>query len=173
MNRRVLVEKVTAVALVLVATQSGCQHLRKGQVVLSQKQTEDAKAELRAAYAAFNRGDIDAAVQFLDPNVEWIEPVEFPGGGSYHGIEGARRYLTQSRAGAAQVVSEPEQFITAGDRIVVFVHARVLPKGSNTWQDIRLADVYTFQDGRATKMRAFANRDDALRWAGASEIWAE
>jgi ketosteroid isomerase-like protein len=71
------------------------------------------------------------------------------------------------------VVSEPEQFITAGDRIVVFVHARVLPKGSNTWQDIRLADVYTFQDGRATKMRAFANRDDALRWAGASEIWAE
>jgi hypothetical protein len=42
----------------------------------------------------------------------------------------------------------------------------VLPKGSNTWQDVRLADVYSFQNGRATHMRAFANRDDALRWVG-------
>lgn len=173
MNRRVLVEKMTAVVIVLAAALSGCQHVRRGEVVLSQKQTEDAKAELRAAYAAFNRGDIDAAVQFLDPNVEWIEPVEFPGGGAYHGIEGARQYLAQSRAGAAQVISEPEQFITVGDRIVVFVHARVLPKGRNSWQDIRLADVYAFQGGRATKMRAFANRDDALRWAGTSETSAE
>ena len=169
MNRTALVKKMTAVVIVLVATSSGSQQARKGQVVLSRSQTEHAKAELRAAYAAFNRGDIDAAVQFLDPNVEWIEPAEFPGGGSYHGIEGAKQYLTQSRAGAGQVISEPERFIITGDRIVVFVHARVLPKGSNTWQDIRLADVYTFQGGRATKMHAFANRDDALRWAGASE----
>lgn len=29
-----------------------------------------------------------------------------------------------------------------------------------------MANVYTFQNGRATRMRAFANRDDALRWAG-------
>jgi hypothetical protein len=59
----------------------------------------------------------------LDAQVEWVEPVEFPNGGAYHGIEGAKRYLAQSRAAAA----EPEQFIPAGDLIVVFVHARVLP----------------------------------------------
>ena len=134
--------------------------------MLSNDQIEAATSELRQAYAAFNRGDIDAAVGILDPGVEWIEPPEFPGGGTYHGVEGAKRYLAQSRAGAAQVISEPEQFVAAGNRIVVLVHARVLPKGSNTWQDVRLADVYTFQNGRATNMRAFANRDDALRWVG-------
>jgi ketosteroid isomerase-like protein len=122
-------------------------------------------AELRAAYAAFNRGDIDAAVKVLDPNVEWSEPKEFPGGGTYHGIDGAKRYLAQSRAGADEVISEPEQFIFTGDRIVVFVHARVRPKGSNAWQDIRLADVYTFRNGKAVQMRAFSNREEALRWA--------
>ncbi|UWZ85542.1 nuclear transport factor 2 family protein [Occallatibacter riparius] len=133
---------------------------------LNHQQAEDAIAQLRAAYAAFNRGDIDSAVRFLDPRIEWIEPAEFPGGGTYLGLEGAKQYLTQSRAGAAQVISEPEQFITSKDRIVVFVHARVLPKGSSTWSEARLADVYTFRDGRATNMRAFAKREDALRWAG-------
>ncbi len=98
--------------------------------------------------------------------MEWTEPAEFPGGGAYHGIEGAKRYLIQSRAGAAQVISEPERFIPTGNRIIVFVYARVLPKDRNTWQEIRLADVYTFHDGRVTQMRAFANRDDALRWVG-------
>jgi uncharacterized protein len=137
--------------------------------VLDPQQTEKAIAGLRAAYAAFNRGDIDAAVQLLDPNVEWTEPTEFPQGGAYHGVDGAKRYLTQSRAGAAEVISEPERFIPSGDRIVVFVQARVLPKGSTTWQEIRLADVYTFHDGRVTQMHAFANRLDALRWAGVEE----
>jgi hypothetical protein len=46
----------------------------------------------------------------------------------------------------------------------------VLPKNSDTWQDVRLADVYTIQGGRAAKMRAFANRDDALRWVGIDDL---
>jgi ketosteroid isomerase-like protein len=37
---------------------------------------------LRRAYAAFNRGDIAATTEALDPNIEWIEPPEFPGGGN-------------------------------------------------------------------------------------------
>lgn len=137
--------------------------------MLDPQQTEKAIAGLRAAYAAFNRGDIDAAAHLLDPNVEWTEPTEFPGGGAYHGVDGVKAYLAQSRAGAAEVISEPERFLPSGDRIVVFVYARVLPKGSSTWQEIRLADVYTFRDGRVTQMRAFASRQDALRWAGVEE----
>jgi ketosteroid isomerase-like protein len=67
------------------------------------------------------------------------------------------------------VISEPEQFIPAGSRIVVFVHARVRPKNSNEWQEVRLADVYTFRNGKAIQMRAFADRQEALRWAGAKD----
>ena len=158
--------RVKVFAIFLMPTVVACNQARKGEVVLSRQQIDYATSGLREAYAAFNRGDIDAAVRILDPEVEWIEPPEFPGGGTYHRVDGARQYLAQSRAGAAEVISEPEQFIPAGNRIIVFVHARVLPKGSNTWQDVRLADVYTFQNGRVTNMRAFANRVDALRWAG-------
>lgn len=142
-------------------------HLHEAEkVALTKQETHHAIRELRAAYEAFNRGDMGAAVRVLDKHVEWIEPLEFPGGGTYHGVEGAKRYLTQSRAGAAQVISEPERFLVSGDRIVVYVHARVLPKESSTWQDIRLADVYRFRDGKAVEMRAFADRREALRWVG-------
>jgi uncharacterized protein len=147
----------------------GCQRFGSEKNVLSQRQTNAAIVELRAAYAAFNHGDIDAAVRAFDKHVEWTEPAEFPGGGTYHGVAGAKQYLTQSRAGAAQVISEPERFIPSGDLIVAFVHARVLSKGSAAWQDVRLADVYRFRNGKVVEMHAFADRKEALRWAGLGE----
>jgi len=137
--------------------------------VKSTPEVERAITALRGAYAAFNRGDIDAAVELLDAQIEWSEPSEFPGGGIYHGREGAKQYLTQSRAAWAEVNSEPVEFIPAGNRIVVFVHARVRPKDGNEWQEVDLADVYTIRDGKPVAMRAFADRQEALRWAGAAD----
>ena len=102
----------------------------------------------------------------MDPKIEWTEPVEFPGGGTYHGQAGVTAYLTQSRESAAEVHSEPEKFVCAGDRIVVFVHARFRPHNSDVWQDVRLADVFTFRNGKVVHMRAFADRQEALRWVG-------
>ena len=123
---------------------------------------------LRNAYAAFNRNDIADSVEALDPQIEWTEPAEFPGGGTY-GHEGVKGYLSQSRTAWAEVNSEPERFIVAGDKIVVFVHARVRPKDSKDWQETRLADVFTFRNGKAIQMRAFADRRQALEWAGIKE----
>jgi len=105
----------------------------------------------------------------LTPQIEWTEPAEFPGGGTYHGHPGVMAYLTQSRAAWAEVSSEPERFIAAGNRIVVFVHARVRPIGSTEWQEVRLADVYTFRNGKAVRMQAFADRHEALRSVGIEE----
>jgi uncharacterized protein len=146
---------------------NGCKQTRNEVQTKNSSQLQQTIADLHAAYAAFNRGDIDTAVKPLDAQIEWSEPVEFPGGGTYHGRDGARRYLTQSRAALAEGSSEPEQFILSGNKIVVFVHAHVRPKGSSEWSDVRLADVYTVRDGKAIQMRAFADRQEALRWAGA------
>lgn len=125
---------------------------------------------LRGAYAAFNRGDMDAAVEPLDAHIDWSEPVEFPGGGKpYHGREEVKRYLTESRAGWAEGSSEPERVITTGHRIVVFVHARFRLRGNSEWQEVRLADVYTVRDAKIVQMRAFADRQEALRRAGIAD----
>jgi len=120
---------------------------------------------LRRAYAAFNRNDVEAAVEALDPEIEWIEPAEFPGGGTYHGHDEVKDYLVQSRAGWVEGSSNPERFLVAGDKIVVFVHTRVRTKTSSLWRETSLADVYTFRAGLAVQMRAFADRREALEWA--------
>jgi ketosteroid isomerase-like protein len=53
-------------------------------------------SQLGTAYAAFNRGDSDAAVALLDPKIEWTEPLEFPVEGMYHGREAVKHSLTES-----------------------------------------------------------------------------
>jgi ketosteroid isomerase-like protein len=82
------------------------------------------------------------------------------------GREAVKHSLTQSRAGWAEGTSEPEEFIVVDDRIVVFIHAHFRIPWSSDWQDVRLADVYTFRNGKAIQMRAFADRQNAPRWAG-------
>lgn len=146
-----------------------CTKARKESGVENTPEQAQAIIALRGAYAAFNRGDIDAAVEPFDPQIEWSEPAEFSGHGPYHGRDEVKLYLTQSRAPWAEGSSEPEQFIPSGNRIVVFVHARFRLKGSNEWTDMRLADVYTIRDGKIIEMRAFADRREALRWAGAED----
>jgi hypothetical protein len=43
------------------------------------------------------------------------------------------------------------------------------PKGSNEWREVSLADVYTIRSGKAIQMRAFADRQEALRWVGVED----
>lgn len=38
--------------------------------------------------------------------------------------------------------------------------------GRSEFREARLADVYTFRNGKAVQMRAFADRRQALEWAG-------
>ncbi|MGC2658472.1 MAG: TolC family protein [Bryobacteraceae bacterium] len=139
-----------------------------GSGMRTPEEQEHAIALLRNAYAVFNRGDIAAAVAQLDPQIEWIEPAAFPAGGTYQGRAEVARYLTQSRAPWAEGSSEPERFIVSGDRVVVFVHARFRLLDSHEWREVRLADVYIFRDGTPVKMRAFADRDQAVAWAASA-----
>jgi len=123
---------------------------------------------LRDAYAALNRGDVEGFVAPLDAKIEWIEPVEYGKAGTYRGHAAVMAHASQARATWAEGTCEPEQFIVAGDKIVVFVHVRVRLKSETGWREGRIADVYTFRSGKAVQLRGFADRRQALAWAGAS-----
>lgn len=109
------------------------------------------------AYADYARGDIDAAVRNLHPDVEWIEPDEFPGGGRYVGPAAVAGYLEASRARWAELHSQPTAR-RAGDRIVVVhrVTGRLL---DGTAVDNAVADVFTVEAGLVTRMQAYADPD--------------
>lgn len=121
---------------------------------------------LRAAYAALNRNDVPAFVATFDPRIERIEPDDFPQGGTYHGLEAVKAHISKGRGTWAEGGCEPERFIVAGDRIIVLVHVRVRLKHETEWREGRVADVYTFRNGKAVQFRTFAEERQALEWAG-------
>jgi len=124
-------------------------------------------AALKEAYTALNRGDIPSFVKDFDENIEWIEFAESAGGGTYNGRAAVEAHAMEARATWAEGSCEPERFIVAGDKVVVFVHVRVRLKSETEWREGRIADVYTFRNGKAIHVRLFLDRRQALEWAGA------
>lgn len=123
---------------------------------------------LRAAYAALNRNDIPAMVKSFDPQIEWTEPAHYPGGGTVRGRDAVEAHLSKARQTWAEGGCEPERFVVAGDKIVVFLHVHVRAKTRTEWVDARHAAVYTFRDGKATHMRIVDDPQQAIEWAEAS-----
>ena len=121
---------------------------------------------LREVYAAINRNDIPGALKFFDPQIERVELEGFPSAGIYRGHAEVMAHLSQGRDTWAEGTCEPERFIAAGDKIVVFLYVRVRLKDNTEWLEGRLADVFTFRNGKAIQMRTFDDRRQALEWAG-------
>jgi ketosteroid isomerase-like protein len=105
-------------------------------------------------------------VQAFDPRIERIEPPEFPAGGTYRGLAAVQAHVSRARETWAEGNCEPERFIVAGDKVIVFVYVRVRLKHETEWREGSIADVFTLRNGRAIEMRTFADRQQALEWAG-------
>lgn len=119
---------------------------------------------VRQAYAALNRGDVPAFIALFDPEVERVE--HFPSGANCRGIEAFTAHVSQARATWAEGSCEPERFVAGKDKVVALVKVHVRVKDETEWRDGELADVFTFRNGKITEMRTFADRKQALEWAG-------
>ncbi|MET7401297.1 nuclear transport factor 2 family protein [Dactylosporangium sp. NPDC005572] len=107
------------------------------------------------AYAAFAAGDIAGAVRDLHPDVEWIEPDEFPNGGRHVGPAAVARYLQASHDDWLELHSEPAA-TRRGDRIVVVHRVHGVVQDLSI-RDVTVADVFTVVDGRVVHMQAYAD----------------
>jgi ketosteroid isomerase-like protein len=116
---------------------------------------------LRRGYEAFNRRDIDAALEGMDPEVEWPNMLD---GTTIRGRDAIREYwtkqfqLTDSRV-------EPQEFIEAGDRLVVVVHQVVRDQQGEPLLDHRVGHVYAFRDDKIARMDVYESRAEALEAA--------
>lgn len=146
--------------------QSADSELREGRVDKPMSCPADEAEALRTAYGALNRNDVSGFAIVLDPQVERIEPADFPQGGIYRGLEALKAHISKGRGTWAEGSCEPERFIIAGDRIIVLVHVRVRLKDETEWREGHIADIYTFRNGKAIEFRTFADERQALEWAG-------
>ena len=118
-------------------------------------------------YEAFNRGDIEASLEILHPEIEWhTYIVPGPGGGTYHGHDGVRELWADARRIFGEFMNVPEQVFDAGDRVVAFVRVEGVGRESGVAVTARIAHVYSFRDGMVSRVESFEDRDEALRVAG-------
>lgn len=123
-------------------------------------------AALKETYAALNRNDIEAAVRVFDAQIAWIEPSDWPGGGTYRGLDVVKAHLSKSCSTWAEGSCQPERYIAAGDRIVVIIYVHVRLKNEMEWREGRHAAVYTFRNGKAVEMRIFDDTQQAIDSVG-------
>jgi len=121
---------------------------------------------VKAAYAALNRGDVAGFVADFDPQIERVEPADFPGGGRYLGLEAVRAHVAHHRGNWAEGGCAPQRFVVAGDKIIAFVRVRVRLTNESVWREGDVADVFAFRDGKVTQFRTFFEPQQALDWAG-------
>jgi ketosteroid isomerase-like protein len=114
---------------------------------LSEQQNLDV---VRGLYAAFGRGDFDAMAEVLDPQVSWRTPgaPDLPTAGLRQGIPAVREFfgLLMNTLDIAEF--QPEDFLAAGNTVVVLGTSREGPKGSGRLVNFRWVHVFKFRNGR-------------------------
>jgi ketosteroid isomerase-like protein len=126
-------------------------------------------ATVRHGYETFNCGDIDAALEMFDPEIEWhTYIVPGPGGGVYRGHDGVRELWSEAKKIFGGFRNEPEEMFDAGDQIVAFVRVEGVGAKSGVAVQARIAHLHTFRGGKVLRVESFEDRDAALRAAGIS-----
>jgi ketosteroid isomerase-like protein len=119
---------------------------------------------IRAIYADWLSGG--TALDKFDPEIAMVESPTVPGASSAHGIDAVGRYIQSFGNYWAEIRFEPQEYIDAGEQVVVI--ARLVGRGKSSGAQVQhtWAYVWTLRAKRALRMDAYADRDDALRAAG-------
>jgi ketosteroid isomerase-like protein len=124
---------------------------------------------VRRSLDAFQRGDFDAAMEALDPRVEY-DLTHFPDGKVYLGHDGVREAFRIWLGTWEDYRQEIDEVIDLGeDEVVVVLREFGRGKGSGIEVERPTAGVWTLRDGKAVRIRFYAGKAEALEAAGLSE----
>ena len=87
---------------------------------------------------------------------------------TYEGPEGTREFLTEWVGAWEDWRLEVRELIDAGDDVVAILHQSGRSKTTGLEVDMDFAQVWTIKDGKQTRMRMYADTDEALREVGLS-----
>jgi ketosteroid isomerase-like protein len=121
---------------------------------------------LRRLLDAYSRGDFDAAVENLHPEVELVPP----GGQSM--IKGVEKIRAWMEPDALYQTTEPLEFRFAGNKVLVKLHTKMRGAGSGIEADFVQSSVWTFNEaGVITRFEMYlpSEEPEALEAAGLSE----
>ena len=102
---------------------------------------------LMRIYAAFSRWDIDELAADVTHDFEMTQPATVPWGGTFHGPDGVKAFADHFREHVDGQWSDPDEFLDAGDAIVVCGRMRGRAVASGKDFEVPFAHVWTLSDG--------------------------
>jgi ketosteroid isomerase-like protein len=117
---------------------------------------------LRGAYKAFNERGVEAILERLAPEFQVRDRESSPDRETRLGKQGIKELFDSYMEAFDAMRLEPEEFIEAGDEIVVSLYQLVRGKGSGAEVIGRVAHVWTMREGTAHRLRIFADKERAL-----------
>src|SRR5689334_20180561 len=125
------------------------------------------EAELQIAqqaFAAFNRGDIDGALQHVDPDIEWNMSEQFTRTKRvFSGHAGAREVFTMFGDVLDEFHAEVRGLHDAGDAVIAEVRVGGTFKGTGERSTYDVVQVWTMSNRKAVRLEVYPTLDDA--WA--------
>jgi ketosteroid isomerase-like protein len=120
---------------------------------------------VRRLFEAYAEDGVEPATAFFAPDIVWNPADEVP----QHGPDGVIAYMERWEGEWEELQTIPEEFVDAGDRVLITVHFSGRGRTSAIEVDARLYEVYTLHEGKITRMDEFTDRAAALEAAGLSE----
>jgi hypothetical protein len=115
---------------------------------------------------AFERGDVEAALAELDPEVEMLPLRAELEGTHYRGHDGYRQVLADFEGDWDELRLPPEEIREVGDQVLVTGRMRAKGKKSGVELDVPMAMLYTLRDGKIVRLQSFSDPEEGLRAAG-------
>jgi ketosteroid isomerase-like protein len=119
---------------------------------------------VRAAMDAFGRGEVERALAMADPDL--VSSRVDPDGAIFRGHAGFLRMVEEWVEGFAEWSWRGDEFIDAGDRVVVRQHQSARGTASGVLVEGEFWLVYTLTAGMITRLDIYSDRSQALEAAG-------
>ena len=126
---------------------------------------------VREAWEAFQRGDEQAAARLIDPELEFHGTVGgLQEGDVAHGLAQVEQtFEAQDLEAWEERRLDVEEYIDAGDNVVVLLHEYRRGRDSGIELEAETAIVVAVRDGRVVRMQGYLDRNAALEAAGPAE----
>jgi ketosteroid isomerase-like protein len=125
---------------------------------------------VRDAFAAYNRSDLDAWLEYCTDDIDYRAAEGAPDDpGPIHGRDALRAYVQDWLDMFDDFQSEPVELIDAGeDKVIAVIRISGRAKLSGVETGLTYAALYTFRDGKINRGREYWTLAEALDAAGLS-----
>jgi ketosteroid isomerase-like protein len=101
------------------------------------------------------------------PDFVWdVSNLGWPGRQVFTGVEGAAEFIAEWADAWDDWEIEVEDYIDAGERVVVIVSQGGRAKGTGVSVEMHFAQVWTFRDGQAIRMEMYSSLNEGREAAG-------